>query len=950
MPSPLRLALLASLIAVVGCGGELLAQAGPRPTAAWAHLQSDLPADPAIRFGTLPNGMRYALRRNATPPGDVVVRMRIGAGSLVERDDQRGLAHFLEHLTYRGTTNLPGNEVIQRLQREGTEVRATTGFNETMYALDFPRGEASLDTGLHVLREMMSEATLAADAIDQERGVVQGEQRSKDGSYIRGQTARLQFVAPRLGTRMTIGDMEIIRTATRERIAHFYNAYYRPSRATLVVVGDLDLDRVEALIRRRFADWTPKGPAGPDANRREAERRAPQARIMTGAGADSSFSLIWVRPPDRSPDSRATRRRMISQELGIAVLRERVGQLGRSDAVPFERASVSFDDTWGAAQAINLSGSYKPGQLDPALAAAEQVPRQLLRYGITDAELRRQIAATRTRLQAEVAGGAAQSSSGHAENIVRAVGEGAVVTSAQAELALFDETVKSLTAADVMSAMQLLFTDAGPLAMISTPTAIPGGETAVLARLKAARQLPVSPPVLQAEAIWPYTDFGEPGTVASRRQIAGIDATVVNFANGTILTIKPTNFALGEILVTASTGLGESGMSADRLDPLYGAQAYLTAGGLGKLTPDQLEQVLAGRTVAASGLVESNRFRWYASTRPEDLTLQMQLLAAYVTDPGLRPEPLERFKARYAAPTTLSAASPGDALARRVRELLSGGDKRAAPPSREEIQSLDMRVAGPRLREAIGRGPVRVVVVGDVTVDQAIAATASTFGALAPRGAALVPPAQPERRRTLPGGGGIVELNHMGPATQALATVVWPGPDRLDNERDFRRAEVLGQILQFRVSEIIRARLGLAYSPSAGFGGVGAVRGTSQFSASAETTPQNTAAFHAAMDGIVRDLQTVAVTRDELDRARTPLIGRSQGQRTRNDYWIDILEAIGTRPELATEQSETADYQAITPADIQALARRYLRPELAWRASVTPAAPAQTSSSALPRE
>src|SRR5690606_18663135 len=140
---------------------------------------SDIPADPAVRFGVLANGMRYALMRNATPPGQASLRLRIDAGSLMERDDQRGLAHFMEHMAFNGTTNIPENEMLRRLERLGlafgADTNAATGFDQTFYRLELPNtADETVDASLHILREMMSEALMAPDAIEAERGVIVG--------------------------------------------------------------------------------------------------------------------------------------------------------------------------------------------------------------------------------------------------------------------------------------------------------------------------------------------------------------------------------------------------------------------------------------------------------------------------------------------------------------------------------------------------------------------------------------------------------------------------------------------------------------------------------------------------------------------------------------------------------------------------------------------------------
>src|SRR5688572_20999127 len=196
----------------------LLAQTAP----AWPQAASDLPADPDVRFGTLPNGMRYAIRRNATPPGEASLRLRIDAGSLHEAEDQRGLAHFLEHMVLNGTTNVPEGEFVRRLERHGLrfgpDTNASTDFGQTVYKLDLPETDAdTVDTALFLLREVADEATLAGPAIDAERGIIQSEERTRATPQLRILIDQLQFLLPgqRLHTRLPIGAPEVIANAQR---------------------------------------------------------------------------------------------------------------------------------------------------------------------------------------------------------------------------------------------------------------------------------------------------------------------------------------------------------------------------------------------------------------------------------------------------------------------------------------------------------------------------------------------------------------------------------------------------------------------------------------------------------------------------------------------------------------------------------------------------------------
>ena len=281
----------------------------------WPQAVTDVAAAPDIRFGTLPNGMRYAIQKNATPPGQASLRLRFDAGSLMESDTQQGLAHFLEHMAFNGSKAIPEGEMIRTLERHGLafgpDTNASTSWTETVYMLDLPNtAEPSVDIGLKILRETAGELTIAVDAVDRERGVVLSEERSRDSPAYRVFQKRLGFFlkGQRPPERYPIGKVEVLRTAPREEIVDFYERYYRPERAVLVAVGDFDVATMEAKIRAAFADWRGRGDAGMDIDPGAPLRRGPEAMVAVEPGSQLNLQIAWITPPDLAADTLAKRR------------------------------------------------------------------------------------------------------------------------------------------------------------------------------------------------------------------------------------------------------------------------------------------------------------------------------------------------------------------------------------------------------------------------------------------------------------------------------------------------------------------------------------------------------------------------------------------------------------------------------------------------------------------
>ena len=699
-----RLFLLAAAsVAVLTAAAPALAQV--QPSDPWAQASSDIPADTNVRFGVLPNGMQYAVMRNATPPGQASLRLRIDAGSLMENEDQLGLAHFMEHMAFNGTTNIPENELLRILERLGlafgADTNAATGFDQTFYQLELPRtNDETVDAALRIMREQVSEALMDPAALDAERGVIEGEERTRNTPALRSAKAQLALLAPgqRLSNRFPIGDLNIIRTAPRERFVEFYHAYYRPNRATFIAVGDFDVDVMEAKIRAAFESWQPKGAEGPEPDLGTVQPRGPQTSILVEPGIQSSIQLNWVRAPDLDSDTIAERRSNRIRNLGLAVLNRRLGEISRQENAPFIGAGADSSTVVDSLEIGGISASFNPGGWQRALETIEQEQRRLVQFGVSEAELQREITDTRTALENAANAAATRTTPGLVNGLLNAANNESVFTTPATNLALFNQAVEGLTAAQVNSVLPPVFEGQGPVILVITPVEIEGGADAVTAALQASRQVPVAAPAAQAQLDWPYANFGTATAPTSRTELASVGATVVTFPNGVRLTVKPTTFRDEQILVSVRTGLGELSLPTDRSTPLAFGGFVFQAGGLGKLTADELNRVLSGRIYSVGFGPDGDAWQLSGATRPQDLNLQMQVLTAYLTDPGLRPAPFQQIQALFPQIIAQQMATPGGAFAMQSGELLASGDKREALPTATEVASWTI---GPAARPAV---------------------------------------------------------------------------------------------------------------------------------------------------------------------------------------------------------------------------------------------------------
>ncbi len=917
----------------------------------WAQDYVGRPADPAVRFGTLPNGLRYAVMHNATPPGQMSMRLLIGSGSLSETDAQRGLAHFVEHMAFRGSKDVPDGEMMRILQRKGVapgaDSNAATDFTTTSYRLDFPQSDAdSIATSLKLLRAIASDLTIAPAAVDAERGVVLSEERTRDGPGLHAQESLIDFqLQGQLVTRrLPIGTRKILGAATAADIRAFYTAHYRPDNAVVIAVGDFDAAAVEAQLKAQFADWRKPETPLPHAETGTPAPRGEAVQVFAEAGAPPFLQIAWMRPIDDTADTKARERRDFIRVIAQTAFNQRLQDLARGTTPPFTGAGFSRSNVLDSADATTLAVANVPAGRAAAIAALMTEQRRALRDGFTQAEITRTIGSFRTLFAAGAARAESRTTPSLAAALLGAANNDSLYTSPAQDLATFEAIAPGITRAEINAAFADAFAGSGPLLFQSAAVQPSGGDTALRAEFDAARAVDPGKDAAVTDIAWPYASFGKSGSVASRASIDDLGVTTVVFANGVRLNIKPTDFTRDSIFVRIEFGTGRVGLPAAHAQAWWLAgSAALVEGGLGKLTTVQTQRLLSDKLVSIRFGLEDRADTLTATTRPQDLAIQMQLLAAQVTDPGFRAEAVTRIKAYTATALPQIDANPQAVLSRLVGPALHGGDNRwAAVPTADDIANTGIDDLKAMLDPALHNGPVEITMVGDTDVDTAIAAVAATFGALPPRPAAMpvtdganlaairLPAPRANRQIAI----------HKGRADQAIAFQAWPGTGFFENPHDARALNVAMAVVQSRLYDSLRETDGLTYSPQAASAASTDIPGYGVISVAAEIAPDKIDIFQARLDAIIADLVAKPVPADELTRVRTPLIEARRRNLKENGYWLGALSSIQRQPaDLDAIRSRVTDMEAVTAADVQQVARKYLAPDnngqsRAWRVLV----------------
>jgi zinc protease len=905
----------------------------------WAQTYSDLKPEADIRFGTLANGMRYAIMHNATPPGQTSLRLFIGAGSLQEREDQRGLAHFLEHMAFKGSTHVPQDEMVRILQRKGLafgpDTNAFTSYDETVFKLDLPQSDADrLDTGLLLLREIGGELLLTQSAMDSERGVVLSEERFRESPAreLAKSTQAFQFEGQLAARRDPIGLTEVIRTAPVSLIRDYYQANYRPENATLVAVGDFDVDAMEAKIKARFADWRGKGTPGAAPVLGTPERRGPTVHIFVRDGVPQVSALSWVQPYDNAADTLAQERRRLVEGLGLAVLNRRLARIAQAPNPPFIGASVSRNNSVRSARFTNLFMIASPEQRSGGMAATIAEQRRACQYGVTQAELQETLSNLRAAATALVASSSTRWTGRLADALVADVDNNEVFTGPRQNLAHFEEYVKDLNLKEVNGALCAAFAGWGPLINVASPKPVDGGEAGVRAAYNMAIAQPVANAVAAIVKPWPYDSFGPPGKVVWRREIADLGLTQVRFANGVRLNVKSTTFSKDQILITAKIGEGLLGQPINQSVPTWLVGA-LGTGGTKELTIDEINQSSPGVIGSVGFSMGEDALVFSGATRPQDFSKELQLMTAMISRPGYRPEAVQSLKASFGVALPMMDSTPGGVGSRELPQLLHSGDARwRGLPTAAELAAATPSELPALVGPALKSGAMEVTVVGDVTVDQVIATAGATLATLPSR---EDPQAVPIASRTIRPPGGRSQpmvLLHKGRSDQAIAFVEWPTTDFYADPHGARVRDVAIHILQNRLIDRVRSAEGATYSPSAGGAAATDLVGYGFVDASVEIPPGKIDGFYNDVASIVRDMGRSPPSADELLRAKAPMLEAELKARETNGFWLGTIASSQADPRvLDNARSRIADLRSVTADEVMLVCRKYLTQDRAWK-------------------
>ncbi len=966
--SPRRL--LACFVLIASCGGaksstpgpaqaiEPSAVAQPRPPA--TGRDAPLPLWSAVKKGMLSNGLTYYIMKHGKPEKRALLWLAVNAGSVLEDDDQRGLAHFDEHMAFNGTKRFPKAEVVNYLQsigmRFGPDLNAYTNFDQTVYQLEVPTDSpAFIDKGLDILRDWAGNISFDPAEVEKERGVVLEEWRlgQNAGRRIFDKQAKVLFEGTRYADRLTIGLPETLKKAPRDALVRFYKDWYRPDLMAVIAVGDVDPAAIEAQIKARFGDLQraaksrPRIAGGvPKANGTrvsiDTDRELPGVRV-------SVHNLVRHRPEASAKDFR----RIIVEQLYGLMLNERLSTIGRRPESPFIFANVGVDDMTRDIDTFRRFAQVKNGKVEDTLKALFTEVVRVERHGFTQAELDR--ARTNFDRGYEQAVTDAATTDGHEyiDEITRNFFEGELMTGRAAEY----ELVKSFLPTITLDEVRALVTSFGGAENRVITIAGPEGAKAV--------PLPTRERVLaiigevERNAIEPWKDIAvpttlmktppAPGKVAKESRVDPIGVTVWTLSNGARVIVKPTNFVADEVVILGESPGGQAMASDKEFGNARFADDIASIGGVGELDAEALRKVLTGKHLNVGASVERTTESVEASGSARDLETMFQLIHLRMTAPRKDNEAFTVWRANSAEQLTNLERDPGFKFQRESNDVLYKGHRRAKLfPLPAEIEKVDQDKALAFYRNRFGDATdFTFVIVGNIELTKLKPLVETYLASLPAKG-------RKEKEKDVGVrkiGGAVKKSWKLGQDQRASVSITFHGEEPWTRDKD-RDLYILSQVLSIRLREVMREDMGGVY-------GVG-VRGSFDRS----PRPERSLFVRFECDPAQVDKLIAAVFDESAKLAREGIDGsyiekvKQQYLRVRelqlrdNEFWESWLATsyrYGDDPTLVLDPSKMI--ARMTSENIKAAAKRYLDPKRYYQAVKLPeagAAPAAPPSPTSP--
>jgi len=928
--------LLVPLLALAACAAPFssprTATGGPT-TAQSAPVEPPLSLDPAILHGRLPNGMAYFVRANRKPEQRADLWLVINAGSILEDDDQRGLAHFVEHMAFNGTERFAKRELVDLLEsfgiRFGADLNASTGFDETVYTLRVPTDRPELlAQAFEVLEQWACCVTFQRDDVEAERGIVVEEWRLGRGAAARVRDHQLPVLwhGSRYAERLPIGDMKIIESAPARVLRRYYDDWYRPDLMTVVAVGDFDAAALATEIRRRFSPlrrrgrqrWRFEAPVPPHPGTLADIATDPELTVATAA--------IEVKTAERANATAADLRRSLVESLYAGLLNARLDELRRQPDPPFLFASSSASDGLRTADAFRFQVGSDPAKLERAVEAMAIEMERVRRHGFTDSELDRARRNVLRGYEQAVAEKDRRDSSDLASELVRLALEGEAAPGIEKELEIVRELLPAIELAEVQRAGELWSGTDNRVLLASGPqkegVVLPSAES-LLALVSAVRDRPIDPYEDRQTAAPLVAHPPVPGSILSETPIDAIQAIDWRLSNGVRVILKPTDFQQDQILLTGWRPGGHSTASDEDFLSASLASGLLREGGLGEFDATTLRKAMAGKVVGAAASIGELEESVGGSASHRDLESLFELVYLSMTAPRKDRQAFDSTLSRMRVSLENRLAQPTAWFHDAMAEALSSQHPRRRPLTPERLKEIDLDVVERFFRQRFAdANGFTFVLVGSFSADRVRPYVERWLGGLPATGTASAwrdigvrPPV------------GIVPIVvRRGLEPKASVQLVFAQPAEASREaiHDLRS---LADVLRAELREALREDQGGVY----GVGVSGSLSdrplAESRLAIGFGCDPQRVDELVASVFATLARLRAEGPTEDRLQKVRESQRREREVALRENGFWLGTLQYTLSR---GLDPALILDYDSliarVTVENVRAAAGRYADP------------------------
>jgi zinc protease len=813
-------AVLVSLSAIASAQAPQPGRETSAASVASYSLSQQMPVDPEVVVGTLPNGLRYYVRPNGKPARRAELRLVVKAGSVLEDEDQLGVAHFVEHMEFEGTRHFPRQSITDFLASLGLSIgpdaNAATSYDDTQYTLRVPTDvEGVLDRALLVLEDWAQGATFDQEGIERERSIVLSEWRMHLGAEERtsDQIRRAQLQGSRYADRAPIGKPEVIQRVQREQLTRFYRDWYRPDLMAVIVVGDIDRDRVVEMIKKHFSSLTSPSPARPRPTFDVPDHPGTRYAVVTDKETTSTAVAVSELRPARNQGTVGGYRDLMLDQLFGSMLDARLDELSQSENAPFIDAQASrvLFSAPRTKDEASLQALVATDGVTRGLEALVTELQRVVRFGFTATELARAKQTMMLAYERVVTESPDRESESRADEYTRNFLQAEALPTIWQELAFHRRFLPDFTLAEINALPRDWFPEGNRLVIVSAPdaagVALPD-QTELAAAIQAAMAKRLQPYVDDSAGQTLMDALPPRGTIVKTTLRAEAGITEWTLSNGATVVLKPTTLKEDQILFRAVAPGGTSLAADADLIAARVADNVVPAGGVGKFSDVMLSKILAGKAVSVRPFIDEIDQGMRGGSTPQDLETMFQLIYLRFTQPRADPTVFAAMASQARALLANQMASPDVVFEQTVAAALSRNSPRRQPetPATVDQWNLDKSMAFYKARFADAAN-FTFVFVGSFTpetikpfVETYIAGLPATHTNETWRDLGIVPPT------------GIVEKTvEKGIAPKSEVAIIFTGPFQYDDGHRLA-LRTMGMLLQSRLFDSIRQELGGTYS------------------------------------------------------------------------------------------------------------------------------------------